>query len=682
MGQCCSCAHPSAVEVEQVDIRARYSIDSPRNVPEPQYWHRHHLSSVRMQQQRAAGPHLNAGISSSHQGFAAQDGAEEGGCLSGAPGDALSPECLLSMCAVLVEEEPDLQAAGIHPLLLAGLSLIESGGRPAAKQHRDHIDDTAVGLCQMLHSTAQWLASSKGFVRYGSSPTASDLEHPKTCLYYCAAYLSCLIQHKGSTRSESFVVKAYHAGPKAVDSSAAAVYWLKYLKAKQCLAQVAKAMCVTLATAAAFVGLPVASTAPAAGGTAPANSQPSEAGRPSPCSGGEAPDVPDSEPLQDVGSSRHTGWPAGAAVGSIADGKVSAGCHPRLWGSSIGSQHRRNLSSGTRHTGEQQLCLPCAAAGLVSVLSSSWEGEDVPAVARHFFHLVTVGAAGSAATLSAPGGDSPSVVSQLLPGIRPVTPRPQQHQQQQTSLSWQNQQQADTTSISSGSYSQRTGSRRRWSGLGSITNSGSTARDTEMSSSTASPHGSSAFVTVNRATTEAALQRLAGIDTELSLAAMPCVMHVVGHGETLGSIAAVCGVATADVLAANPDISDAVVHTNDCIALPVPAVPLQLYVIRQGDSLQSIARAHKVTVGRLLAKNPELADPSRVQPGAKSAAELLNESQPSAVSSTSSRDTADNPRGISTGCTGLDLLLGGGGVACGTVTEFFGVPGVGKTQVG
>eukprot|EP00878_Enallax_costatus_P036706 GHUV01041248.1.p1 GENE.GHUV01041248.1~~GHUV01041248.1.p1 ORF type:complete len:359 (+),score=139.27 GHUV01041248.1:184-1260(+) len=72
--------------------------------------------------------------------------------------------------------------------------------------------------------------------------------------------------------------------------------------------------------------------------------------------------------------------------------------------------------------------------------------------------------------------------------------------------------------------------------------------------------------------------------------------------------------------------------------------------------------------------------------GAATAAELLNRSisqQQSASSSTTNSSAAARFNCcISTGSTALDALLGGGGVACGTVTEFFGVPGVGKTQVG
>lgn len=63
--------------------------------------------------------------------------------------DALTPEQVLAVCGALVEEEPALAAAGIHPLLLASLCIIESAGCPTARQYRDHLGDMALGLCQV-----------------------------------------------------------------------------------------------------------------------------------------------------------------------------------------------------------------------------------------------------------------------------------------------------------------------------------------------------------------------------------------------------------------------------------------------------------------------------------------------------------------------------------------------------
>jgi len=63
--------------------------------------------------------------------------------------DALGPLQVLAVCAAVVQEDKSFQAAGITPLLLASLCLIESGGNPQAKQFREHLGDTAHGLCQV-----------------------------------------------------------------------------------------------------------------------------------------------------------------------------------------------------------------------------------------------------------------------------------------------------------------------------------------------------------------------------------------------------------------------------------------------------------------------------------------------------------------------------------------------------
>jgi hypothetical protein len=69
--------------------------------------------------------------------------------LSKTPADALSPMQVLAVCAAVVQEDAAFEAAGISPLMLASLCLIESAGCPHAKQYREHLGDTAHGLCQV-----------------------------------------------------------------------------------------------------------------------------------------------------------------------------------------------------------------------------------------------------------------------------------------------------------------------------------------------------------------------------------------------------------------------------------------------------------------------------------------------------------------------------------------------------
>jgi hypothetical protein len=65
-----------------------------------------------------------------------------------------------------------------------------------------------------------------------------------------------------------------------------------------------------------------------------------------------------------------------------------------------------------------------------------------------------------------------------------------------------------------------------------------------------------------------------------------------------------------------------------------------------------------------------------VTTGAVSAADLLAQEAAAATSAPGGNLTSStNRRRISTGCAALDALLGSGGVACGTVTEFCRFPG-------
>lgn len=65
---------------------------------------------------------------------------------------ALSPTQVLSVCAEVVQESGAFQTAGITPLLLGSLCLIESGGDPHAKHYREHVGETAHGLCQVRYT--------------------------------------------------------------------------------------------------------------------------------------------------------------------------------------------------------------------------------------------------------------------------------------------------------------------------------------------------------------------------------------------------------------------------------------------------------------------------------------------------------------------------------------------------
>ncbi|MBT2383860.1 LysM peptidoglycan-binding domain-containing protein [Streptomyces sp. ISL-11] len=111
-------------------------------------------------------------------------------------------------------------------------------------------------------------------------------------------------------------------------------------------------------------------------------------------------------------------------------------------------------------------------------------------------------------------------------------------------------------------------------------------------------------------------------------------------GQTLGGIAAVLGVTLASLLAANPQISDPD-HVQEGQEVTVPAKPSEkpkppakdsdetstpspapepesatgTYTVRSGDSLSAVARAHGMSLARLLALNPGITDPDVIAAG-------------------------------------------------------------------
>jgi len=103
----------------------------------------------------------------------------------------------------------------------------------------------------------------------------------------------------------------------------------------------------------------------------------------------------------------------------------------------------------------------------------------------------------------------------------------------------------------------------------------------------------------------------------------PCgPAHTVVQGDTLFSIARRCGLTVSQILAANPGIFDPNrIQIGQRIVLPQPGVtpsPLPapgFYVVRAGDTLFSIARRFGVTVSALLAVNPQIGDPNVILEG-------------------------------------------------------------------
>ncbi|MEL7565536.1 MAG: LysM peptidoglycan-binding domain-containing protein [Dehalobacterium sp.] len=100
-------------------------------------------------------------------------------------------------------------------------------------------------------------------------------------------------------------------------------------------------------------------------------------------------------------------------------------------------------------------------------------------------------------------------------------------------------------------------------------------------------------------------------------------VYTVRAGDTLYAIARRFNVTIADILAANPIITNPdnlVVGWNLCIPVEEPAPPEcegEIYVVRSGDTLTAIARRFNVTVADILAVNPLISDPNNLIVGLK-----------------------------------------------------------------
>lgn len=105
----------------------------------------------------------------------------------------------------------------------------------------------------------------------------------------------------------------------------------------------------------------------------------------------------------------------------------------------------------------------------------------------------------------------------------------------------------------------------------------------------------------------------------------PCgPVYTVVEGDTLFSIARRCGLTVNQILTANPGLFDpgrilvgqriVLPPGGPVVTPPIPGVPA-FYVVREGDTLFSIARRFGVSVEALLAVNPAIIDPNRIQIG-------------------------------------------------------------------
>ncbi|CAD7699354.1 unnamed protein product [Ostreobium quekettii] len=126
------------------------------------------------------------------------------------------------------------------------------------------------------------------------------------------------------------------------------------------------------------------------------------------------------------------------------------------------------------------------------------------------------------------------------------------------------------------------------------------------------------------------------------------LMHIVQKGESLKVIAKACGSSVADILCANPELSDAkCLRPGDCIEVPQQALWPRLYAVQSGDSMASIARRHDVSLMRLLKVNPDIKGQAHLQPGWVLSLPGLRGTTCEAEDTLDSRDLTSSDSGLS-----------------------------------
>lgn len=91
-------------------------------------------------------------------------------------------------------------------------------------------------------------------------------------------------------------------------------------------------------------------------------------------------------------------------------------------------------------------------------------------------------------------------------------------------------------------------------------------------------------------------------------------VYVIQRGDTLGRIAASRGISVGDILAANPQIWNAsLIYVGQCINLPTAAPTY--YAVQYGDTLRIIASRYGTSVYSLQLLNPTVYNPNLIYPG-------------------------------------------------------------------
>jgi LysM repeat protein len=99
-------------------------------------------------------------------------------------------------------------------------------------------------------------------------------------------------------------------------------------------------------------------------------------------------------------------------------------------------------------------------------------------------------------------------------------------------------------------------------------------------------------------------------------------VYVVARGDTLKALAARFGTTVAKLLELNPKIANPnVIYEGQRLTVPATSVPeagaTEVYTVKRGDTLRTIAASFDTTVANLLKLNPQIKNANLIYPGQK-----------------------------------------------------------------
>ena len=149
-------------------------------------------------------------------------------------------------------------------------------------------------------------------------------------------------------------------------------------------------------------------------------------------------------------------------------------------------------------------------------------------------------------------------------------------------------------------------------------------------------------------------------------------------GDMLADIAQRYGISVDALRAANPGVGDRLAP-GDAVRLPtaaeLAAPQASVHTVRRGETLSGIAKAHGLTLGQLLAANPQIRDPNRIAVGQAVNLPTGAAAVPATPKTGTQPDTPTTPIAVHHELGGLSEKYETGGRGPGTVSTGKGDPG-------